>query len=620
MSLNLTVPLGTHETPASFTSRLAAVHRLSAREFCLDFEIAFQSVVDGDAGAIATIARMGGVDPTVLASHAFVRGEIRNCEYRGERLIRSILRRAHVRVCPRCLQEDIGARPDLAAHHAVYNRGLWLIEAIRTCPEHNLALVEISNDQAPNSLHDFVHHVSPVLPNLDRLAERTPQRPPSGLESYILARLDGARRTPFLDSLELHAAIKTCEMIGAVAVFGRTANLKRLTDNGWWRAGAAGFAIAASGPSAIGEFLKDLQHTYPYGRGGKEGPQALYGRFYQWLEFGAEHAAYDPVRAMVGRHIRDNLPVGPGDVVFGIPVAERALHSIRTLSTETGLHFKRLRKLLLGAGLIGGRQTALTDNIVVFDARLADALVAKIKGALSLIAAGKYLNAPRVHIRLLAKNRFIVPFVAASAFSANDQYAPADLDEFLRRLLAGAHAVGKATPGQMSIPAAAKRACCSAADIIRLILDHRLNWIGRATSERGYLSARVDVDEVRAKVRGTNHGGLTLREVANRLGTADRVIGPLIAGGHLTTRTALNPINRCPQIVIMPNEVARFSRKYVSLFTLAKARRKHFKRVLKELDAKGVEPAFKPAKIGARFYNRVEIASLTLSGRPDSMA
>ena len=149
-----------------------------------------------------------------------------------------------------------------------------------------------------------------------------------------------------------------------------------------------------------------------------------------------------------------------------------------------------------------------------------------------------------------------------------------------------------------------KRACCSAADLVRLILDRKLKWVGRASGERGYLSVRVDLDEVRAKVRGADHGGLTPRQVATMLGVADRVIYALMEGGHLTTRTVVNPINRCPQVIIMPAEVARFKKRYVSLFALAKERGKHFKAVKNELDAADVEPAFKRRKIGATFYRR----------------
>jgi hypothetical protein len=112
-----------------------------------------------------------------------------------------------------------------------------------------------------------------------------------------------------------------------------------------------------------------------------------------------------------------------------------------------------------------------------------------------------------VHIHLLAKNKFILPCVPAAKFSANNQYAISDLDAFLKRLLDGAHVVRKPKPGQASIPAAAKRACCSAADILDLILDCELAWVGQASGERGYLSVRVDVDEIRTKVRGADHGG-----------------------------------------------------------------------------------------------------------------
>jgi hypothetical protein len=604
MKLRHAVPLGVNENPASYTSRIAALYELSAREFCLDWSLRFQSVVDGNAEAIAKIAQLGGVDPAALAAHAFVRGEKHSCTYRGERLVRPVLCRVRVRICPRCLQEDIGARPDLVPHLAVYNRGPWLIEAVKTCPRHNLGLVEVSNDPVPGAMHDFVHHVSPVLGRLDRLAEKAPRRPPSGLENYVLARLGGTRRTPFLDGLELHAAIRICEMIGAVAAFGRTPNLRRLSDDDWWRAGAAGFEIAAGGPPAIGAFLTELQHTYPYGRSGLEGPQAVFGRLYQWLEFGAENPAYNPVRAVVASHIRDHLPVGPGDVVFGIPVAERTLHSIRTLSMQTGMHAKRLGKLLLGAGIIRGDQTTLTDNIVVFDAKTADAVVAKAKGALSLPAAGRYLNAPRVHIHLLAKNKFILPCVPAAKFSANNQYAIADLDAFLRRLLGGGHAVGKPKLGQMSIPAAAKRACCSAANIIRLVLDKKLSWVGRLIGTDGYLSVLVDVDEIRAKTRGPEHGGVTQCEMTELLCTSDGVVHALIKAKNLKTFIARDPINHCPAVLIRADDAKKFQHKYVSLFALAKERGRHFKAVKNELAAAGVEPAFKRKKIGATFYRR----------------
>ena len=167
--------------------------------------------------------------------------------------------------------------------------------------------------------------------HLERMAELRPQvfeaeqllclkhQEMTGLETYIVARLEGGQHSPFLDTLELHVAVKFCEMLGAVELFGRMAKLNELSDEDWRRAGAAGFVIAAGGTASIGAYLSRLQATFAYTRGGTEGPQALFGRLYQLLEFGAEDPAYNPLRTLVGEHIRGHLPLDAGDLLFGQP-------------------------------------------------------------------------------------------------------------------------------------------------------------------------------------------------------------------------------------------------------------------------------------------------------------
>lgn len=62
-----------------------------------------------------------------------------------------------------------------------------------------------------------------------------------------------------------------------------------------------------------------------------------------------------------------NFPA-PMFCIFGVPVTERTLHSVCTLSIEAGLHPGRLRKTMRAAGLIDDRQMALRDNLVLFSA------------------------------------------------------------------------------------------------------------------------------------------------------------------------------------------------------------------------------------------------------------
>jgi isopropylmalate/homocitrate/citramalate synthase len=76
----------------------------------------------------------------------------------------------------------------------------------------------------------------------------------------------------------------------------------------------------------------------------------------------------------------------------------------------------------------------------------------------------------------------------------------------------------------------------------------------------------------------------------------------LIKQGHIATVRTTNPVNRCPQDVVMPSELERFQKEYVSLYTLAKEQGLHFRAVKKKLEAADVKPAFDPEQVGATFY------------------
>jgi hypothetical protein len=606
--LRNTVPLGAGETPASFVSRLAARNAPSAREFCLDFGTTFQKVVDGDAAAIEIVAAKGGVPPETLAKHAFVRGEKHRYTHRGEDLVRNALRRQAVAVCPVCLRGDI-ANSQLDARLAPFGRSLWQIAASKTCPIHRTPFVVIVNDLTPSTLHDWTYHLAKAAPDLPRLAAEAVERPLTGLETYIVERLDRQGQShPVLDALPLHAAIHACELFGAVATLGRTPDLKQLADKQWRIAGAAGFEIFAGGTAAVAEFLEDLRKSYPYSGAATEGPQAVFGRIYQVLEFGREDAAYDGVRDLVGHFIRTRFPVGPGDVVFGQPVVRRVLHSVRTLALETKLHPKRLKKLLGASGLLPADADDLVGGNCLFDAEQGSGAAREAAAAtLSVRKAGEYLNAPRVQRDRLYQKGLIVPRIKAGDHGAADKFSPADLDDFLARLLAGAPPVDIAIAGQVNIPDAAKLAFVMSEDVVRLVLDGKLTRKWCLAGERGYMSLLLDIEEVRALVRGPELDGLTGMEIKDRLSTTAKVAAALIRYGYLPTVTAINPVNRCPVAVVPVDDVERFAAEYVSLFALAKQQGRHFLAVKKELDAAGIEPALDAEKIGASFYRRDEI-------------
>lgn len=412
------------------------------------------------------------------------------------------------------------------------------------------------------------------------------------------------RRLGWLHTLPFYAAAKTCEILGAIAIHGSLFNSRTLSDAEWHEAGATGYEIAADGESSIRQLLGRLQRDFSSSNRGW-GACAVYGRLYEWLAHETVDPAYASLREMVRQHAIETMPVGPGDQLFGQEVTERRMHSVRTASLETGAHSKRLRKLLHAAGHISATALTLSNERILFDATSAREFLGQVSEAMSLRDAGTYLNAPAPHPTLLIEAGFIRPFVKGGTSTLKDHaFAKRELDAFLNGLLARATPLETDELSFRSIPAAAKHASCSAMEIVRLIIDGTLSRVRYQPDRKGYLSVAVDPDEVKPLVRGRDHGHFSLREVEQKLCASTPVVKALADRGHLPSRIALNPVNRCPQRVVPKGEFDRFIGRFASLHMLAKETAMNISTVAGLLRDAGIKPAFDPKAVHATFYDR----------------
>jgi len=595
------------ETPVSFVSRMALLHRApSARSFCLDMGMPFQGIVDGDDAALTVLARLTG-QPVELLTGSAIRRMGTGFNLKGQELLRTSLRRARVMVCPRCLLEDLAHGSEA---WMVGGRVTWLLDSIRSCGRHRVGLVQVAHTSTPATLHDFAANLAPTLPSIPQLAEQAPDAPLTGLETYLLGRLDGQSGPGWLDALPWHAAARTCEMIGAVAAFGPMAPIRSFGDKEWRQAGAAGFRIATDGKKGIRTFLEEMHRSNLGHRIDKTGPQAWFGRLHMWLTDTQNDPVYDPLRDIIIDFVQDTVPVGPEHQFFGRPVVEaRRLHSIRTAALETGLHPKRLRRVLAATGVIPTDHKRLSDDSVVFDANRAAATLARAQRAISHREAETHLNAGRVHTQILRDHGFISPFAASGKEGLKyHAYDPVELDAFLASLLRDAAPIMAFEPPVYGIAEAARRANCGAAEIVRLILDRQLAWVGCKVGDRGYASVLVNADEIKRLVRGNHGDDLTFEAVRDHLRTADRVIHALVRDGFLPTRQAISPLNRCPYTAVPRQALAAFIAEYGSLHEIARERGLHFLVLKKRLDANGIEPALDRSRIPALFYRRQDIS------------
>jgi hypothetical protein len=127
----------------------------------------------------------------------------------------------------------------------------------------------------------------------------------------------------------------------------------------------------------------------------------------------------------------------------------------------------------------------LVDGNCLFDAvRGSSVALAASAATLSVRKASEYLNAPRVQRDRLYRAGIIVPRIKGAEHGAADQFAPEDLDAFLAKLLDGARPVKAAADGRVTIPQAAHRAFCMCEDLVRLILDGKVQrkWSSPASA------------------------------------------------------------------------------------------------------------------------------------------
>jgi hypothetical protein len=471
-----------------------------------------------------------------------------------------------------------------------------------------VALVEVARDLQPGQYHDFSRNIAAAIPAMNRLADEAACRTASGLETYLLDRIEGRADYLWLDRLPFFAAAWTTEVVGAVAEFGKRVNLDLLSDDDMYRAGAAGFQITKNGAAGIDDFMSRLKREHiPKKDGSADGAQAMFGKLYMTFAQGLVDPGYDPVRSTMADHILANFPLGPGDELFGKPVEARRFHSVRTASLSYKMHPKRLRKLIEAEGLVpSGSEVKNRD--VLFDASVADRLFARERDSITMNQVQKYINAPRPIPRVLLEAGLLQRHSVGSD-ALNDVFFKSELDAFLASIFAKAETVVTAPAGTFEIRTVSHRANCSTAEIVRLIVDQRLAWVGRLPDVHGLAAILVDIEEIRSLTRLPDLDGLIPAEALRPLRVSSGVMAGLLKAGAFRTTVQRHPTKRNPQTVIPFAEIERFKSEYVSLFTAARSQGKHMPVLLRELRALGIDPVPQFEAVGATFFKRADIPS-----------
>lgn len=612
MALFPRLPFHSDETPVSWACRLAAFHTNGGlKRFLEDQGISIYDLMSSQETAMARLAQIGDENIDVLLRNALIPISKIDLSIRGFTVFRHFANRQDIRVCPCCLLDDMRSGH---GDPRWFWRGrlIWTLRTTRVCPVHHCGIVTIGSVKSRANYYD----VTPFLQDgrLEGLARDTIQRTATPkLQDWVIERIDGGSRGQWLCGQALDQAVRACEMLGVVKVFGPMPNLRNFRDEDWERAGEVGFEIAIEGESAIRDALTEIAR---YSTKGQNGPQAVYGRLYQWLEFAKTERDRGPIKGLLRDHIIDTMPIGAGEVIFGEPVARRRVHSVLSLSEASGLHPKRLRKAVFALGLADHALQGASANLITLDAEAGEDLVRRLIDTITQKELPQYLNCSLRQAATLIRAGILQPLITRdpSYQIGAKAFSKAELDEFIRSLLDRASPANVADVNFENLSKAVSRAMTDTATVVRLIQGDKLRRIQRLTSDRGLASIRLDPEEIRRVLYPDwEQRDLGISEAAKLLRMQEKVVIELIRSGFgepFLPNRRTEPSRQRQCVWIRQDDIEAFKNEYVSLPNLGREKGVHFSKVLLMLEEAGIEPVGDWRRIGVRIYSRPDVCGV----------
>jgi hypothetical protein len=595
------------ETVASYCSRLAAACGYRhARSFGADLGFRFQGLAVGNEDDVKKFASVVGV-PACYLSDGIVTTRDRMSTIAGHEFSKTLVERQRLRFCPFCIREDeeqLGGRRGFRS----YGRISWLIAPIRTCQRHGVRLVTSAHSPESSFLHDFAANLAVESEHMDRLLSSAERWAADSLQTYVEARLANTETgADWLGTLPLYVAIRLCEMVGASVRHGTRFQMAAINQQEWSACAGTGYDLLCGGEDQFRAFLATQLERFHNGKG-PPGGRALYGRMYEWLAHETSDPNYNPIREIMRDVALDNLPLGPGDEMFG-SVTERRLHSVWSASVKFEVHVERLRKLVVNTGLVPPDHVDRTPDRILLPVEAMEELIGTIRNSLEVKEASALLGIKCRQFETLYKNGVLTPHggdrLTAPA-SHYPRFVQSDLHKFIDRLKAVVTC--DENPELTDLLSASKKVNRRYDEIVALVLSGALSTVAWAADQAGLDAVRIDPIEIRDRLSQRGHDCYTYRDLERLVPAPYKVVQALVADGHLTAVTRRSSLKRTYQTVVEPEVFAAFRMEFVPLANLAGIRGTTSKKLELRLKEAAIEPVFTSGEM--HFYRRVEVLHL----------
>jgi len=612
------LPLHEDENGQGYFARLGYFHAgVSAGKFCRYSTVDRFDFRSGRAPFIEAVTALSGVELERIEANTLRQEAVDVFHLRGERLALPVVRRTIARFCPLCLRADTDDTSGIA-EGATRLRWAWLLRPIVACPVHNVRLMDLP---APDPVNAF------DLPRLFaqqdlQLADMTSTDvlAPGVLQRYVVGRMsDGAEGGVWLDSQDISPAVKSCQMLGALMVDGPNAQVINYTEEDWARVGDVGFEVCSSGRDAIFDFFGRLRVAG--GRtSGRAGPQAAYGFVFNWLNYASRAQEAGLIIGVLRDAIVDNFAIGPGEVILGQEITQRRVHSVNSLSNETGINRWRLYRVMRKAGMIPETADDAAFNQWVFPADEGELLVARVVNSVHLNKVQHVLGCSKTQAEVLAQRGLITsitPIADDQIGQTWGQFNRDDLEAFKDEVFQDTRYHTAESDDFVSLTVAA-RGKSSTAEIIQWQLERQLRGTRLLHGVQRLDHLRFDRNAIVALVkdrRGTDLNRVTL--VARILGISVKSVKKLMKGKGNGPRLLPAPasaiVDQRGNAYVSTTEIERFLTEYITLALVARQVGRHPTSVQRELKLACVVPVEDASSLGARIYRRVDVAAFIAS-------
>ena len=302
----------------------------------------------------------------------------------------------------------------------------------------------------------------------------------------------------------------------------------------------------------------------------------------------------------------DTAAFGADDVLLGMPVETRRLHSIRSIGVETGLDARLVRRRLIALGLIDETAAALPNDRVLIDAVKHGAVVRLMPGMIQRCDAERYLKVHRQQSYMLDTS-LIRPIGPYGDSELEHLFTRTELDRYFSGLTRGSKPLVEGESDYYPIGITATRCKCDPLQVITLLAHGKLQDIRIDPAEAGMRSIRLNLSEVR-RCLGRLHDMMSARTVSLELGCTNPIANALLTSNILPSRLVAHPMTGVKMRMTNRANVSDFDAKYISVHGIAVNTGRHHRNVSRLMREMNVEPAFDPKITRTMFFDRSKIS------------